>query len=802
MAKIRHNNILNTVIDVMTNAKDSGALHLYAEDENLDGRHIQINRRKLFHFGTTGYLGLEHDQRLKQGAIEAINAYGTQFPLSKSYISNPLYAELESLLTQIYNCPVVLTKNSTLGHLGVIPTVVNDGDGVILDHQVHWSVQSAVNPLKLRSVPVEMIRHNNLAMLEDKIRKLQSKCNKIWYMADGMYSMFGDYAPIQELMQLMDKYPQLHIYFDDVHGMSWKGANGSGYVMSVLKKLPDRVILFGTLSKTFGASGAVVVCNDKKIHQRIKNFGGPLTFSVQLEPASIGAAIASAKIHLSDEIYQLQEDLSNRIAYFSQCVRNTNLPLIVENDSPIFYIGAGMPDTGFNLVRRLIDAGYYVNTGIFPAVPVKNTGLRITVCRNNEQEEMKGLVEAIVENFPKALADTHTTLDRVNFAFRRGMSKNLKVVGNKSNLSIECYVTIKKIPSDLWNKTVGDHGFYDWDGLREMEDIFCENDLPEHNYKFFYYLVKDVNGKCNLATFFTFGLWKEDMLAPDSVSKKIEKQRETNSYYHTSTCLCMGSMITEGEHLYLDRTNPNWQEAFDLLLLEIENIEKKLQPQYVILRDFKSDDETLKEYLHQKGFVQVAMPEAAVLSSLNFTTTEEYINSLSKSSRKHFRKDIEAFFNILDVSVKSTLKKDLLDECYQLYLEVKGNNIGLNTFTYPFRLFEHMSSCENWEFILVKLKTESSVIIGVMCCYRNSNNVYTPAIIGMDYNYSRKFNTYRQLLFQTVMRANQLGCKRIDFGLTAGFEKRKIGATVIEKCAYLQSRDNFALESLEWLRNY
>lgn len=128
-----------------------------------------------------------------------------------------------------------------------------------------------------------------------------------------------------------------------------------------------------------------------------------------------------------------------------------------------------------------------------------------------------------------------------------------------------------------------------------------------------------------------------------SFKKKIEKQRETNSYYHTSTCLCMGSMITEGEHLYLDRTNPNWQEAFDLLLLEIENIEKKLQPQYVILRDFKSDDETLKEYLHQKGFVQVAMPEAAVLSSLNFTTTEEYINSLSKSSRKHFRKDIEAF---------------------------------------------------------------------------------------------------------------------------------------------------------------
>ena len=222
-------------------------MHLYAEGEKFDGRQIQIKGKKLFHFGTTGYLGLEQDYRLKQGAIKAINAYGSQFPLSKSYVSQPLYAELESLLYDIYESPVVITKNSTLGHMGVIPSVVDDSDGVILDHQVHWSVQSAVNPLKLRSVSVEMIRHNNLEMLEDKIRKLQSKCDKIWYMADGMYSMFGDYAPIDELMQLCDKYPQLHIYFDDVHGMSWKGNNRSGYVMSVLKKLPDRMILFGTL---------------------------------------------------------------------------------------------------------------------------------------------------------------------------------------------------------------------------------------------------------------------------------------------------------------------------------------------------------------------------------------------------------------------------------------------------------------------------------------------------------------------------------------------------------------------------
>lgn len=594
MAKIKHNNILDTVISVMTNAKESGALHLYAEGESFNGREIQIKGKKLFHFGTTGYLGLEQDYRLKKAAIKAIEAYGTQFPLSKSYISHPLYAELESLMSEIYKNPVVITKNSTLGHLGIIPSVVDDSDGVILDHQVHWSVQSAVNPLKLRSVPVEMIRHNNLEMLEDKIKKLQSKCSKIWYMADGMYSMYGDYAPIKELMILHEKYPQLHIYFDDVHGMSWKGEHGNGYVMSVLKDLPDRVILFGTLSKTFGASGAVMVCADKTIHQRIKNFGGPLTFSVQLEPASVGAAIASAKIHLSDEIYTMQGELLDKISYFKDCLQSTNLPLIVDNDSPVFYIGAGMPETGFNLVNRLIKAGFYVNTGIFPAVPVKNTGLRITISRNNQKEEIKSLVDAMVANFPKALEDTHTSLERINFAFRRATVAKQLCSQPKSNLSIEIYSTIEQIRPELWNKTVGGNGFYDWSGLQSLEKIFSNNPSPEHNYQFYYYLVKDENDTCILATFLSYGLWKEDMLAPNSVSVKLEKEREDEPYYHTSYCLCMGSMITEGQHLYLCQENSRWKEAFSLLLEKLEALENKIQPQYLILRDFESHNESIK----------------------------------------------------------------------------------------------------------------------------------------------------------------------------------------------------------------
>jgi hypothetical protein len=88
-----------------------------------------------------------------------------------------------------------------------------------------------------------------------------------------------------------------------------------------------------------------------------------------------------------------------------------------------------------------------------------------------------------------------------------------------------------------------------------------------------------------------------------------------------------------------------------------------------------------------------------------------------------------------------------------------------------------------------------------MLCYKNVRKIYTSAVVGMDYQFSRDYNIYRQLLYRTIMRAKTLGFKRIDFGLTAGFEKRKVGAQVIEKCCYIQTRDNFAMEALEFLRN-
>ncbi|CAN1528186.1 BioF2-like, acetyltransferase domain containing protein [Flavobacteriaceae bacterium] len=802
MAKIKHNNFIDTVDEVLSGAKKEGVLHLYAEDKILTGRTIQIKGKGMFHFGTTGYLGLEQDIRLKEAAIAAIQNYGTQFPLSKSYISHPLYNELEQKIELMYGIPPIITKNSTLGHLAVIPTLIRDEDAVIMDHQVHWSVQNACQLLKLRGIPVEMIRHSNLNMLEDKIKQITSKCNKIWYMADGVYSMFGDYAPIPELLTLTQKYPQLNLYFDDVHGMSWRGKNGTGFIFDSIKELPENCIVVSTLSKTFGASGATVFCRNQKLRDKIKNFGGPLTFSAQLEPASVAAAIASADIHLSPEIIIKQMDLADKIGYFNQLLSNGILPIISKNDSPVFFLGMGTPVTAYNFVHRLFKEGFFLNLGIYPAVPIKNTGIRITLSSHNQMKDIKALAEAMEFHFPKALEETNNSENKIRQAFRIDFRKAEKISESKEKeLIIEEKNTIQNIEKSEWDLYMGKQNIFDWDGMVYLEKTFSQHPDPTNQWDFYYYTIKDKKGNIILMTFFTYGLWKDDMLATESVSMHLEEIRKTNPLYLTSKVLSMGSLFTEGNHYFINQEHPLAEKALKILLDKLEEKYNVLNADMLVLRDFEEGNKYNK-LIQDQGYFKIDMPESCVAYNQKWNTNEEFTNGLSPRSRKHFNKEIEPYEKFYDVAIKDKLSKPEIERAYQLYNNVKDNNYAINTFRYSQEIFENMNEGSNWEFIILSLKADTeNQFVGIMFCYKNNNHTYVPELVGMDYKWVKEYQLYRQLLFQTIKRANELQFSKIDFGVSASFEKKKLGAQIIPKVAYIQTRDNYAMELMNTLQN-
>ncbi|MHC2993753.1 hypothetical protein OB13_20030 [Pontibacter sp. HJ8] len=808
MAKIRHNNILDTVDSVLSVSKKKGIIHLHAEDQALNGQHLTLNGQKVLHFGTCGYLGLEHHPAVKRGAIDAIERYGTQFPMSRTYISNPLYSKLERMIETMYNAPVVISKNCTLSHLTTIPSIIHQSDLVILDHQVHASVQEAVKKLLSQGVTVEMVRHNNLEMLEDRIKKQRSKFERIWYMADSVYSMYGDFAPIPEMIALAEKYEQLYLYVDDAHGMSWAGKNGTGYAMS---QMPDglyrKMILTANLGKAFGACGGLSLFPNEEWYNKVNNFGGPLTFSVQIEPATLGAAIASAKIHLSDEIVGYQEELQKKIAYFNTLLRQTDLPLVHESESPIFFIGTGTMDMGNYLVQALLQDGIYVNLATFPAVPAKNIGVRITISLTNAYEDIEELVHKLNVHFHRALSETYQTLAHIRKAFKLAapttavavQADSAETPGANTGTVLNRYTTIEAIDAALWNKYLGHRGMFDWEGMRFLEASFRENKEQENNWGFRYYTVEDPQGKPVLVTFAAVALLKEDMFAQSSISRALERERENNPYYLTATGIVLGTLFTEGNHLYLDRESPYWKEALKALLAELSSEQEEQNAGSILLRDLDANDPELDEFMVEQDYVKLDLPESCVVENLNWSTEAEYRKTLSKKGRENFVQKIKRNEHFYDVVVKDRLPEEELLHAMALFKNVKNNNFAINNFLFPDKLFHLLNESDAWEFIVLYIKAEYSINrkpVAVGFCHKNAANVYSFMLIGMDYDYLMEYGVYRQMLYQVLKRANALQCEKVNFGISATLEKKKIGATPYPKVGYHQSKDNFTMEMI------
>lgn len=416
--KSKHDMVIEIVNQVASIAAKLGIVHNSTDDEILDGRHITIRGKKMLYFGSCGYLGLEHDPRIKAGAIEAVNKYGTQFSSSRAYVSSSYYQQSEELLKKMFfGKPLLLLQSLTVGHMSNIPILVGNDDAVIMDSQVHDSVQTAVQLLRNRDIHIELIRHNRVDMLESRVKALKDDYRKIWYMADGVYSMQGDYAPVKDLYKLADQYEQLHLYLDDIHGMSWAGPNGTGYVLSQGDYHP-RLYLTTGLTKAFGTSGGLLIYPEEASFNLIKNTSKAFIFSIQMPPMVLGATVESAKIHLSDEIYTFQDELRMKMEYFNSTAKKLGLPLINETNSPIGFIGVGKPDVGYNMVKRMMNQGYYFNLSVFPSVSYNNTGLRIPMNRLHTYEDIDNILNEIARQLPQALEDSKSSMSEIYKHFK------------------------------------------------------------------------------------------------------------------------------------------------------------------------------------------------------------------------------------------------------------------------------------------------------------------------------------------------------------------------------------------------
>ncbi len=379
------------------------------DDDVLRGDIVTVDGSPLVNFGSCAYLGLNLDERLKNGAVLAIDRYGPVFSSSTAYTSIPLYTELEDALSRITERHVVVSATTTLAHLACLPVLVGPDDVVVVDAQAHASVHMATQQLAAESVPITVVAHNDFTDLDAALETLTGRHERVWYLADGIYSMYGDTVPVEALRTRLDRHPNLWAYIDDAHGFGWYGRNGRGLVLEDLGH-HDRVIVAASLAKSFGSGGGALFFPDAATAERVLMLGGTLTFSGPMHPAELGAAVASAGVHLSETHAELRRRIDAQIDLVATTAMRLGLPLHNVDHTPIWFLQVGRHDAALELGVRMMKEGFFLNLASFPAVPPNRSGLRFTNTLYHSADQIVSMLEALRTNLDLVGAAT-TGLD-------------------------------------------------------------------------------------------------------------------------------------------------------------------------------------------------------------------------------------------------------------------------------------------------------------------------------------------------------------------------------------------------------
>jgi 8-amino-7-oxononanoate synthase len=352
--------------------------------ERVDGVWVLREGRRLLSFSCNDYLGLTHHPKVKSAAIAATKMYGTGAGASRLITGNhPLYAELEAKLTRLKGTEAACVFGSGyLANAGIIPTFVGPGDLVLIDELSHSCLWAGT---QLSRATVEAFRHNDIEHLASLLAARRKVFSHALIVTDGVFSMDGDLAPLEELSALAHRY-DTWLMTDDAHGL---GVVGNGRGSSFVGDAKASVDLqMGTLSKALGSAGGYL-CASRAAIDLVKTRARTLVYSTGLPPASVAAAIAALEIIEADG-----EFCGRPLALAQRFTRMLDLPLA---QSPIVPVVLGDPERALEASAVLEQEGFLVTAIRPPTVPAGTSRLRFAFCAGHPLGEIERLANVVRE---------------------------------------------------------------------------------------------------------------------------------------------------------------------------------------------------------------------------------------------------------------------------------------------------------------------------------------------------------------------------------------------------------------------
>lgn len=358
-----------------------------------NGRLGTTDGREFLNLSSCSYLGLDAHPAVLDGAIQALQQEKfIDTGISRIRVRLSMLDELEQELGSLWRTRAITTLSASAATAGILPLIaggqLTDDKKprvMVFDKSCHFSM-NLIKPICADEAPVVTIPHNDLNALEDLCRKHE----RVAYVADGFYSM-GGATMVKDLLALQERYG-LYLYFDDSHGLSVHGEHGEGFVRSLLgPELTPLTLVVASLAKAFGTSGGVVMLGAKHLEDVVHRFAGPLAWSQGLNVSSIGACLASARLHRTPELGQLQKRLRANLQRFDDQVAAPNRGSL----SQIRVVEVGDEGSAVERSREMLDRGFYTSAVFFPIVAKGKAGLRVMMRANLSDDDVTRLITAV-----------------------------------------------------------------------------------------------------------------------------------------------------------------------------------------------------------------------------------------------------------------------------------------------------------------------------------------------------------------------------------------------------------------------
>ncbi len=365
---------------------------------------VEMEGRPRIMLASNNYLGLTGDERVMQGARDALARYGTG--LTGSRLLNgttPLHLELERELAEWMGTDDALVF--TTGHqanMGVLGTLLEPGDTVVVDSADHASILDGVLLSRAKMRPY---RHGRIDKLARALERAEEDGGGVLVVVDGVFSMEGDVASLVDIVELCGRHGA-RLLVDEAHGAGVLGARGAG--ASELLGVEDRVDLrMGTFSKSLAACGGFIA-GPADVIDYLRISARAFLFTASAVPAALGAALAALRIVRSPEGPDLLAAVLDNARFFSQGLAELGFSVLHGEPvrsgpaadaparsfvTPIIPVLVGDDWKAALLWRALYDAGVFTNCALHPAVPPAGALLRTSVMATHDRATLERALE-------------------------------------------------------------------------------------------------------------------------------------------------------------------------------------------------------------------------------------------------------------------------------------------------------------------------------------------------------------------------------------------------------------------------